>query len=134
MPSKVTILHYNDVYNVESRKVEPVGGAARFKTAVDQYSYLNPLTVFCGDVFSPSIMSTITKGRHLPPVLNLLGTNVAVYGNHDFDHGLENTMVCRESCTFPWLLANVIDLHSGHPLGEGIPKLVMEWEGKKIGL
>ena len=24
----ITLLHYNDVYNVESREVEPVGGAA----------------------------------------------------------------------------------------------------------
>ena len=26
----ITILHFNDVYNVESREVEPVGGAARW--------------------------------------------------------------------------------------------------------
>jgi hypothetical protein len=26
----ISILHFNDVYNVESREVEPVGGAARF--------------------------------------------------------------------------------------------------------
>ena len=133
MTAKVTLLHYNDVYNIESRKVEPVGGAARFKTAADQFAHLNPLTVFCGDVFSPSIMSTFTRGRHLPPVLNLVGTNIAVYGNHDFDQGLENTMFCKEGCTFPWLLANVIDLNTGNPLGEGIPRLVMEWEGRKIG-
>jgi hypothetical protein len=25
----VTLLHYNDIYNIESRVVEPVGGAAR---------------------------------------------------------------------------------------------------------
>ena len=25
----ISILHFNDVYNVESREVEPVGGAAR---------------------------------------------------------------------------------------------------------
>ena len=25
----ISILHFNDVYNVESREIEPVGGAAR---------------------------------------------------------------------------------------------------------
>ena len=133
MAGKVTIIHYNDVYNIESRTTEPVGGAARFKTAADQFAHLNPLTVFCGDVFSPSIMSTFTRGRHLPPVLNMVGTNIAVYGNHDFDQGLENTLFCKEQCDFPWLLANVLDLNTGKPLGDGLPKLVMEWEGKKIG-
>lgn len=29
MPATITILHYNDVYNIESRNEEPVGGAAR---------------------------------------------------------------------------------------------------------
>lgn len=29
MAATVTILHYNDVYNIESRAEEPVGGAAR---------------------------------------------------------------------------------------------------------
>ena len=133
MASKVTLLHYNDVYNIESGNIEPVGGAARFKTAADQFSHLNPLTVFCGDVFSPSVMSTFTKGRHMPPVLNKIGTNVAVFGNHDFDQGLENTAICKQQCTFPWLLANVIDLNTGNPLGDGLPKISIEWEGRKIG-
>lgn len=30
-PSDLVILHFNDVYEVESRKEEPVGGAARYK-------------------------------------------------------------------------------------------------------
>ena len=63
MGSKVILLHYNDVYNIESRNTEPVRGAASFKTAADQYATLHPLTVFCGDVFSPSVMSTLTRGR-----------------------------------------------------------------------
>ena len=52
---KITLLHYNDVYNVESREVEPVGGAARFVTAVKELQELNPLILFSGDIFAPSI-------------------------------------------------------------------------------
>jgi 5'-nucleotidase len=51
----VTILHYNDVYNIESRVMEPVGGAARFCAAIKSYSHLNPLVLFSGDAFSPSM-------------------------------------------------------------------------------
>ena len=52
----LTILHYNDVYNVESRdKPEPIGGAARMLTAFKQFSDLNPLVIFCGDALSPSM-------------------------------------------------------------------------------
>ena len=51
----ITLIHYNDVYNVESREVEPVGGAARFLTAVKELQELNPLILFSGDIFAPSI-------------------------------------------------------------------------------
>lgn len=50
----LTILHFNDVYNIEGRDKEPVGGAARFKTCLDKFSHLKPLTLFSGDALSPS--------------------------------------------------------------------------------
>ena len=57
---KLTILHFNDVYNVESReKPEPIGGAARMLTAFKQFSELNPLIIFCGDALSPSMCKYI---------------------------------------------------------------------------
>jgi len=53
--ASITILHYNDVYNIESRVMEPVGGAARFCAAIKSFSHLNPLVLFSGDIFSPSM-------------------------------------------------------------------------------
>lgn len=38
------------------------------------------LTFFSGDAFNPSIESTITKGRHMVPFLNIVGTDVACVG------------------------------------------------------
>ena len=51
---QLTILHFNDVYNIEPRDKEPVGGAARFATKVASLRYLNPLIVFSGDCLNPS--------------------------------------------------------------------------------
>lgn len=52
----LTILHYNDVYNIEPNcGKEPVGGAARFCTALKSFAHLNPLILFSGDIFSPSM-------------------------------------------------------------------------------
>ena len=50
----LTIIHFNDVYNVEARDKEPVGGAARFKAYVDSLSDKNPLVLFSGDAIAPS--------------------------------------------------------------------------------
>lgn len=81
----ITILHFNDVYNVESTtKTEPIGGAARFLTAMKSFEDANPLVLFSGDAFSPSMLSFFTQGEEMVPVLNSLGTKCAVFGNHDF--------------------------------------------------
>lgn len=38
------------------------------------------LTLFSGDAFNPSLESTVTKGSHMVPVLNRVGTAVACVG------------------------------------------------------
>lgn len=49
-------MHFNDVYNIDANSaVEPVGGAARFCTAIKTFQHLNPLVLFSGDAFSPSM-------------------------------------------------------------------------------
>ena len=51
----LSILHFNDVYNVEEQKTEPLAGAARFKTALESFAKHKPLILFSGDIFAPSI-------------------------------------------------------------------------------
>jgi 5'-nucleotidase len=128
-------LHFNDVYNVEPRlSPEPVGGAARFCTAIKSFQHLHPLVLFSGDAFSPSMLSTYTKGEQMVPVLNDIGTHCAVLGNHDFDHGLEVLSQWVGQTEFPWLMSNVLDNETGRPLGEGRITHVVHWAGHRIGL
>ncbi|XP_071053537.1 mannosylglucosyl-3-phosphoglycerate phosphatase isoform X2 [Onthophagus taurus] len=134
MNNSLVILHFNDVYNVEPSGREPVGGAARFCTAIKSFQHLNPLVLFSGDAFSPSMLSTFTKGEQMVPVLNDVGTHCAVLGNHDFDHGLEVLSQWVAQTQFPWLMSNVLDNETGRPLGEGRITHVVHWAGKRIGL
>lgn len=66
---------------------DPVGGIERFQTLVNsyrsapRYTGLSELiTLFSGDVFNPSLESTVTKGQHMIPFLNKIGTDVACVG------------------------------------------------------
>jgi 5'-nucleotidase len=88
--SSITILHFNDVYNVEPADKEPVGGAARFACALKTYEHLNPLILFSGDAIAPSILSTFTKGEQMIPVLNECNVHCAVFGNHEFGKNKTN--------------------------------------------
>lgn len=130
----LTLLHFNDVYNVESRQQEPVGGAARFCTAIKSFSHLNPIVLFSGDCFSPSMLSTYTKGEQMIDVLNECGIECAVFGNHEFDFGLDVLSQWVARTHFPWLMSNVIDNETGRPLGDGKITHVIEWNNKRIGL
>lgn len=131
----LTILHYNDVYNIDQQvKSEPVGGAARFCTAIHSFKNLNPLVLFSGDAFNPSVLSTFTQGEQMVPVLNSVGTHVAVFGNHDFDFGLDVLQKWVEKCNFPWLMSNVIDNETGRPLGNGKISHIMNHNGVRVGL
>ncbi|XP_026728619.1 uncharacterized protein LOC113494469 isoform X2 [Trichoplusia ni] len=134
MGDEVHIVHFNDVYNIEpTTNTEPIGGALRFSTAVKSLQHLNPLVLFSGDIFSPSMLSTFTKGEQMVPVLNEIGTHCAVFGNHDFDFGLEVLSGLVAQCNFPWLMSNVIDNETGRPLGDGKITHALMCNGHKIG-
>ena len=53
------------VYNIEQRAIEPVGGAARFAAAVRRYQGEHPLVLFSGDCLNPSLMSAFTRGEQV---------------------------------------------------------------------
>ncbi|PWY88238.1 Metallo-dependent phosphatase [Aspergillus heteromorphus CBS 117.55] len=123
-PPHLRLIHYNDVYHVEEGSAEPVGGVARFQSVINHYrsdpcysGQPDLLTFFSGDAYNPSLQSTVTKGKHMVPFLNKVGTDVACVGNHDLDFGVAQFRHLRDQCRFPWLLANVLD----PALGEDVP-------------
>ena len=133
--TKITLAHFNDVYNIEPGAREPVGGASRLKGVINKLEAegKKPVVTFGGDAYNPSLMSTVTRGKQMVGVLSAIGVQVACVGNHDLDFGVENMRHLNHECGFPWLMANVIAKHDGKPLGEAREYFIMEHEGKKIG-
>lgn len=134
MAKELNIIHFNDVYEINERKVEPVGGASRFATAVKSFADLKPIVLFSGDVFNPSVTSTITKGKHMPPILNKLGVAASVVGNHEFDFGPSTLTKNIADCTFPWILSNVVDKDTNGQLVGSLRQTTIDWNGIKVGL
>ncbi len=140
--ASLRIIHFNDVYNVwAADRGDNCGGAARFVALIDSYfeggsrfSGENPLVLFSGDLFNPSVASTVTLGAHMVPVINKMHVAASVYGNHDFDLGLSNLCLLRDQCNFPWLISNVIDKSTNEPLAGGKITVSLTHGGRKIGL
>ena len=129
----LTILHFNDVYDIFANDEEPVGGAARFCKAVKDIKG-DPLILFSGDCLNPSTLSAFTKGSHMPPVFNQIGVHVASLGNHDFDFGIEELEKRMAEFNFPWLLSNVLNKRTGGQLANAKESIEMEWGGHKLGI
>lgn len=130
---QIEILHFNDVYEVEARAREPVGGVARFISRLRQHP--EAIILFSGDALAPSLMSTVTKGEHMVKFLNMMDIRVACIGNHEFDFGVEHLEEkCVAKTTFPWLCSNAWHVTTGHRLAGAAESIVVEHQGVKIGL
>ena len=91
-PATVTILHFNDVYEIDAVEDGRAGGLARVATSLARLKRSGPvLSTLGGDFLSPSAIGTARvngeplAGRQMVGVLNTLGLNWATLGNHEFD-------------------------------------------------
>lgn len=82
------IIHFNDVYHLDPSSAEPVGGVARFITTCKEYRqderfHGQPelITLFSGDVFNPSLESSVTKGVCFWPLGRQTRANIALMAN-----------------------------------------------------
>jgi 2',3'-cyclic-nucleotide 2'-phosphodiesterase (5'-nucleotidase family) len=102
MSTNLPLLAFNDVYRVSQRYVPQPGcdaaadtpadaeiGVGQFGKLIDTLRQkwaaradgtMDGLVLFAGDVFSPSVESSVTRGSHMVPILNALRLDAACIG------------------------------------------------------
>ena len=130
--TKITFLHVNDVNEIEPRR--GAGGFAPLMTLLEREraASVHTITTFGGDLFSPSLLSGFTKGAHMVEMMNAIGTDVAVVGNHEYDFGPEAAARNFAASAFPWLGTNVLD-PDGSPAEGLVATHLIESGGFKVG-
>lgn len=119
----MTLLQFNDVYEITPTGDGSVGGLARVATLLRELRDANPNTfaVLAGDALSPSALGTASvdgerlQGRQMVAVLNAVGLDFATFGNHEFDLDETAFRARLAESSFQWLSANVAAA-SGPPL------------------
>ena len=87
------------------------GGYAKLSSVARQekmgvkHSYL----VHSGDAYSPSLLSSMDKGKSTVEMLNAVGVDYMVLGNHEWDFGPEITRKRVWESNFPILASNARD-------------------------
>ena len=138
----VTILLSNDLHaHVQPYKLpfidkdRAIGGFANISAYVKSQKLLNPATFFldAGDFFTGPPISSLTKGRAIIDVMNTMGFDAVSIGNHEFDHGWDNTLVQLSRARFPVLLGNAFYQESEMPFWP-VATTILEKDGVKIGV
>ena len=94
---------------------------------------IRPLLIHAGDAYSPSLLSGLDKGKSTVDMLNAIGVDYMVLGNHEWDFGPEITRERVWQSNFPVLASNVID-KEGLPV-DGTVRTAMEVVGPfRVGI
>jgi 5'-nucleotidase len=118
----ITILHINDVYEINAIEGGRYGGLSRAATVLRQLERLQSpvLMTLGGDYLSPSAIGTAIvdgqplAGRQMVDVLNHVGLDWAVLGNHEFDVSEAAFRARIAESRFRIVSSNVSDLN-GQP-------------------
>ena len=116
-PAAVTILHFNDVYEISAVEAGHTGGLARLAKfrATLKTQHPNLITTLGGDYLSPSALGTARvdgerlAGKQMVAVLNVLGLDWATFGNHEFDIGEAGLRARIAESKFRIVSSNVTD-------------------------
>ncbi|WP_171975056.1 metallophosphoesterase [Mycobacterium colombiense] len=111
------VVHLNDTYLIEDRPERNLPGFARIiatvnrlRTHIEEVTRKNLLlVVHSGDFLSPSLLGRKDHGEAVVKLLNKVGVDYCVLGNHEFDDGAEVLATRLKEAKFKVLLANSSD-------------------------
>jgi 5'-nucleotidase len=134
-PTRLTFLQFNDHYILEPVDARR-GGLARVATLVSRVRAESPHTLLAlaGDTISPSVASAFLQGEQMIGAWNLLGLDVATFGNHEFDFGPAVMATRMRESRFAWLSANVFERATGRPFGGALADHLIERGRVTVGL
>ena len=111
---EIAFVQLNDVYEiagVDGGKVGDLSRVAHYWKKIRQ-KYPASMMVHAGDFLNPSLIGTLRyqgeriKGKQMVEVMNVMGIDLAVFGNHEFDLDEEDLQKRIDESTFDWISTN----------------------------
>ena len=127
------IILTGDLYELPADKGR--GGYAKLASVVRQEKVGEKHSIFvhAGDAYSPSLLSTMDKGKSAVDMLNAVGVDYMVLGNHEWDFGPK---ILRErvwQSNFPVLASNARD-KDGLPIDGTVRTAMVEVGPFRVGI
>lgn len=131
---ELVILHTNDTHSAIEPDASGAGGWLQRKAVIDSVrrAEKNVILVDAGDVAQGSLYFKYFGGDVEYPLMNMMGYDIQILGNHEFDTGMESLARHYKTLRADRLSANYD--FTGTPLeGVLLPYVVKKVEGRKIG-
>ncbi len=130
----LVILHTNDTHSLIMPDKDGKGGVMQRKAIIDSVKKANKdvLLIDAGDKVQGTLYFKFFKGDVEYPLQNMLGVDISILGNHEFDNGLQALADKERILNADRLSANYD--FTGTP-AEGLfkPYVIKKIGGKKIG-
>ena len=126
LEKNLVILYTSDIHC----GVEAGWGYAGLYAIKEYYAKDNHvLLVDDGDAIQGEPIGTMTKGESIIDIMNAMGYDLAIPGNHEFDYGMDTFLSLTEKANFPYLSCNF------NKEGELVfaPYAIKEFDGVKFG-
>lgn len=130
----LVIIHTNDTHSQIDPNDKDLGGIARRKVLIDSIKAANKnvLVVDCGDIVQGTPYFNIFKGEVEYRMLDLLGYDYGILGNHEFDNGSAPLSELVKNSNTKFISTNY-NL-TGDMEGLFMPYAIEEFGGEKIGI
>ncbi|SVC89591.1 uncharacterized protein METZ01_LOCUS342445, partial [marine metagenome] len=111
------------------------GGYAKLASVVnwEKAGAEHSIFVHAGDAYSPSLLSSMDKGKSTVDMLNDVGVDYMVLGNHEWDFGPEITRERVWQSKFPILASNAKD-KDGLPIDGTVNTVMLSVGSFRIGI
>lgn len=132
---RIVFIHTNDTHSQIDPNDSNKGGVLRRKVLIDSLRTAEPFTLLVdvGDAVQGTVYYNIFGGEVEAKVLNNLGYDYAILGNHEFDNGIDSLAKYIQKIDAQYISTNY-DV-SGTPLESLItPYKIVEIAGKRIGI
>ena len=113
----IVILHTNDVHCAVDDNIGYAGLAAYQKQMEAAYGADHVTLIDAGDAIQGGNIGTVSQGGYLVDIMNQVGYDLAIPGNHEFDYGMDNFLtLASERAEYQYLSCNFMDLETGEPV------------------
>ncbi len=131
---KLVILHTNDTHSAIEVNADGTGGVLQRKAIIDSVrrAEKNVITVDAGDMVQGSLYFKYFRGDVEYPLMDMIGYDVRILGNHEFDNGMKDLAEKYRTVKGARLSANY-DFDGTELEGVFSPYVIKKIGGKKIG-